>query len=42
MQGKLADMYTTLNASKAYVYSVAIACDKVGIMRVDLSVEGTR
>lgn len=28
MQGKLADMYTTLNASKAYVYSVAIACDK--------------
>jgi isovaleryl-CoA dehydrogenase len=27
MQGKLADMYTALNASRAYVYSVARACD---------------
>nr|CAX83860.1 Isovaleryl-CoA dehydrogenase [uncultured bacterium] len=27
MQGKLADMYTTLNACKAYVYAVARACD---------------
>lgn len=27
MQGKLADMYTTLSASRAYVYSVARACD---------------
>ena len=28
MQGKLADMYTTMNAAKAYVYAVAWACDK--------------
>jgi isovaleryl-CoA dehydrogenase len=28
MQAKLADMYTTLNACKAYVYAVARACDK--------------
>lgn len=28
MQGKLADMYTTMNAAKAYVYAVAAACDK--------------
>jgi isovaleryl-CoA dehydrogenase len=27
MQGKLADMYTTMNAAKAYVYAVAKACD---------------
>ena len=27
MQGKLADMYTTLNATRAYVYAVAKACD---------------
>src|ERR671918_472308 len=27
MQGKLADMYTTMNACKAYVYTVAKACD---------------
>jgi len=27
MQGKLADMYTTLGASRAYVYAVARACD---------------
>ncbi len=27
MQGKLADMYTTLNAARAYVYAVARACD---------------
>ena len=27
MQGKLADMYVTMNAAKAYVYSVARACD---------------
>ncbi|MBC8337696.1 MAG: isovaleryl-CoA dehydrogenase [Alphaproteobacteria bacterium] len=30
MQGKLADMYTTMNAAKAYVYAVATACDKDG------------
>ena len=28
MQGKLADMYTTMNAAKAYVYAVAKACDR--------------
>jgi len=27
MQGKLADMYTTLNATRSYVYTVAKACD---------------
>jgi len=27
MQGKIADMYTALNASRAYVYAVARACD---------------
>ena len=27
MQGKLADMYTTMNATKAYVYAVGRACD---------------
>ena len=28
MQGKLADMYVTLNAARAYVYAVAKACDR--------------
>jgi isovaleryl-CoA dehydrogenase len=28
MQGKLADMYTTFNASRAYVYAVAAALDR--------------
>ncbi|MDH5433461.1 MAG: acyl-CoA dehydrogenase family protein, partial [Gammaproteobacteria bacterium] len=28
VQGKLADMYTTLNACRAYVYAVAQACDR--------------
>ncbi|MGH7040573.1 MAG: acyl-CoA dehydrogenase family protein, partial [Acetobacteraceae bacterium] len=28
MQGKLADMYTTANAARAYVYAVAKACDR--------------
>jgi isovaleryl-CoA dehydrogenase len=28
MQGKVADMYTTLNASRAYLYAVAQACDR--------------
>src|SRR5581483_6098944 len=28
MQGKLADMYTTANACRAYVYAVAKACDR--------------
>ena len=35
MQGKLADMYTTMNAAKAYVYAVAGACDKGGGARKD-------
>eukprot|EP01080_Neovahlkampfia_damariscottae_P002128 gene2128-1994_t len=29
MQGKLADMYTSLNATRAYVYSVARACSRL-------------
>src|SRR5216684_271952 len=28
VQGKIADMYTTMNASRAYVYAVAKACDR--------------
>ena len=28
MQGKIADMYTLLNASRAYLYAVAAACDR--------------
>jgi isovaleryl-CoA dehydrogenase len=28
MQGKLADMYTTVNACRAYVYAVGRACDR--------------
>ncbi|ASJ74470.1 isovaleryl-CoA dehydrogenase [Granulosicoccus antarcticus] len=28
MQGKLADMYTTMNACRAYVYAVARACER--------------
>jgi len=35
MQGKLADMYTTMNASKAYVYAVAKSCDKAKATRKD-------
>jgi isovaleryl-CoA dehydrogenase len=35
MQGKLADMYTTLNACRAYVYAVAQACDAGNITRRD-------
>ncbi len=35
MQGKLADMYTTLNACKAYVYVVARACDRGETTRKD-------
>ncbi|WP_153114571.1 isovaleryl-CoA dehydrogenase [Rhodocyclus tenuis] len=30
MQGKLADMYSTFNACRAYVYAVGRACEKVG------------
>jgi isovaleryl-CoA dehydrogenase len=35
MQGKLADMYVTLNASRAYVYAVARACDAGKTSRED-------
>jgi isovaleryl-CoA dehydrogenase len=35
MQAKLADMYVTLNAAKAYVYAVAHACDRGETTRED-------
>src|SRR5437667_5258479 len=35
MQGKIADMYTTMHACKAYVYSVALACDRGETTRKD-------
>ncbi|KAK1921324.1 acyl-CoA dehydrogenase/oxidase [Papiliotrema laurentii] len=35
MQGKLADMYTKLSASRAYVYAVARACDAGNVSRQD-------
>jgi isovaleryl-CoA dehydrogenase len=35
MQAKLADMYTTMNACKAYVYAVAKACDRGETTRKD-------
>ena len=35
MQGKIADMYTTLNACRAYVYAVAKACDRGETTRKD-------
>jgi len=35
MQGKLADMYTTMNATKSYVYNVAMACDRGETTRKD-------
>jgi len=35
VQGKLADMYTTLNACRAYVYTVAQACDRGETTRKD-------
>jgi len=35
MQGKMADMYTTMNATRAYVYAVAKACDRGGPTRKD-------
>ena len=35
MQGKLADMLTTMNATKAYVYTVAKACDRGRTTRKD-------
>ncbi|MGI9221864.1 MAG: isovaleryl-CoA dehydrogenase [Woeseiaceae bacterium] len=35
MQGKLADMYTAMNSCRAYVYSVANACDRGQTTRFD-------
>ena len=35
VQGKMADMYTTLNACRAYVYAVAAACDRGETTRKD-------
>ena len=35
IQGKLADMYVTMNAAKAYVYAVAKACDDGRTTRED-------
>ena len=35
MQGKIADMYTAMNSSRAYVYAVAAACDRGESTRQD-------
>jgi len=35
MQGKLADMYVTMNAAKSYVYMVGKACDRGQVTRKD-------
>lgn len=35
MQGKLADMYTTMNSCRSYVYAVARACDRDQTSRYD-------
>ncbi|MEQ5826405.1 isovaleryl-CoA dehydrogenase [Sulfitobacter sp. NFXS29] len=35
MQGKMADMYTAMNSARAYVYSVAQACDRGDVTRQD-------
>jgi isovaleryl-CoA dehydrogenase len=35
MQGKIADMYTTMNSCRAYVYAVARACDRGLTTRFD-------
>jgi isovaleryl-CoA dehydrogenase len=35
VQGKVADMYVTMNAAKAYVYAVAKACDRGETTRED-------
>jgi isovaleryl-CoA dehydrogenase len=35
MQGKIADMYTTMNSCRAYVYAVAGACDRQQTTRFD-------
>src|SRR5258705_13561556 len=38
VQGKIADMYTSMNASRAYVYAVAKACDRGETTREDAAV----
>ena len=35
MQGKIADMYTAMNACRSYVYAVAEACDRQQTTRFD-------
>ena len=35
MQGKVADMYTQMNAARSYVYAVARACDRGRTTRFD-------
>ncbi|MGI9272702.1 MAG: isovaleryl-CoA dehydrogenase [Woeseiaceae bacterium] len=35
MQGKIADMYTTMNSCRSYVYAVARACDRQQTTRFD-------
>ncbi len=35
MQAKVADMYTTMNSCRAYVYAVASACDRAQTTRFD-------
>ena len=35
MQGKIADIYTAMNSSRAYVYEVAKACDRGCVTRQD-------
>ncbi|WP_456389379.1 isovaleryl-CoA dehydrogenase [Profundibacter sp.] len=35
MQGKIADMYTAMNSSRAYIYEVAKACDRGEVTRQD-------
>ncbi len=35
MQGKIADIYSTMNAARAYVYAVAQSCDRGEVTRQD-------
>jgi len=35
MQGKIADIYSTMNAARAYVYAVAGSCDRAEVTRQD-------
>jgi len=35
MQGKIADIYTAMNSSRAYVYAVAASCDRGEVTRQD-------